>query len=762
MRDSRPPSPGPGPGPAPAADRSPLTLTKLAAPRTRFEHIERPHLLAPLVDGGQRLTVVDAPAGYGKTTLLASWQRADDRGPFAWLSLDEGDGDPLRFWAYVTAAVRLAAAPTAAVGPSGAGLGAPGITEVVLPRLINEIASLPRALVLVLDDYHRLRSDDVDGQLSVLLERGPPNLQVAISTRTGLSLPLARLRAGGELVELGARELSFAADEAGHFLNDRLGLGLSDAGVGRLVERTEGWPAGLYLAGLALAESPDRAAEVERFASGDRHVMDYFVTEVLADLDPDERAFLRRAAILSEISGPLLDFVLDTKGSALRLRRLEHSNLLFLRLEGEPEWYRLHAIFGRLLADMVVEEEPEVVSRLHLRASEWYAEHGVPSRAIEHALASGRTDIAAELIAAEWQPIGDFTRNQSFASWLSALPDERIAADPRLALAAAWTAGWGGIEGSWRDWLDRIEAAPEPVALPLGLPSVEAGAVLTRAVFSYDDVGHHLEAAREAAALFEDAPALRTVADGSLGVALYHAGLLTEARDHLAESVDRLAADFPPMLPAALAYLSLTFTAGGEAGEGLSCAELAHARSLDVSDPRHGGSDGIVELAAGAALRALDRPTEALEALDAAIGLLSDETMTLDLAQTRIERSLALLALGRRSAAAVELHQAAGILAQCPDPGAVGIRLREVTEQAGAAHGPRAAAPLSERELEILALLPGGLSRRELAASLYVSFNTVQTHLRSIYRKLGVASRMQAVERARELGLLEADPTHPR
>jgi LuxR family maltose regulon positive regulatory protein len=141
--------------------------------------------------------------------------------------------------------VRLAAAPTAAAGPPGAGLGAPGITEVVLPRLINEIASLPRALVLVLDDYHRLRSDDVDGQLAVLLERGPPNLQVAISTRTDLSLPLARLRAAGELVELGARELSFAADEAGRFLNDRLGLRLGDEGIGRLVERTEGWPAGL-------------------------------------------------------------------------------------------------------------------------------------------------------------------------------------------------------------------------------------------------------------------------------------------------------------------------------------------------------------------------------------------------------------------------------------------------------------------------------------------------------------------------------------
>src|SRR4051794_7457339 len=524
-----------------APSRSPLIHTKLAAPRIRPEHLERAHLLALLVDGRQRLTIVDAPAGYGKTTLLAMWQQADRQRPFAWISLDESDGEPLRFWSYVAAAVSRVVAPASAPGGE-VGLGAPSVVNVVLPGLINAIASLPRPLVLVLEDYHQVRSDEIDGQLALLLERAPPNLQIAISTRTELSLPLARLRAGADLVEIGAPQLSFDAGETRALLNDRLGLPLSHEGIGRLAERAQGWPAGLYLAGLALAESPDRGEEIDRFASGHRHVMDYFVTEVLADLDPHERAFLRRAAALSEMSGPLLDFVLETDGSALRLRRLERSNLLFLRLEGEPEWYRFHAIFGRLLADMLVEEEPELIAGLHLRASEWYADHDAPSRAIEHAIAAGRTDTAADLIAAQWQPIGDFARNQSFAGWLAALPDERIAADPRLTLAAAWTAGWGGIEGSWRDWLDRIEVPPEPVDLPLGLPSVEAGAALTRAVFSYDDVASHLEAARAAAALFEDAPGLRTVADGSLGVALYHAGLLTEAREHLAASVDRLAA----------------------------------------------------------------------------------------------------------------------------------------------------------------------------------------------------------------------------
>src|SRR3954470_16929314 len=240
-----------------APSRSPLIHTKLAAPRIRPEHLERAHLLALLVDGRQRLTIVDAPAGYGKTTLLAMWQQADGQRPFAWISLDESDGEPLRFWSYVAAAVSRVAAPASAPGGE-VGLGAPSVVNVVLPGLINAIAALPRPLVLVLEDYHRVRSDEIDGQLALLLERAPPNLHVAISTRTELSLPLARLRAGADLVEIGAPQLSFDAGETTALLNDRLGLALSHEAIGRLVERTEGWPAGLYLAGLALAESPDR------------------------------------------------------------------------------------------------------------------------------------------------------------------------------------------------------------------------------------------------------------------------------------------------------------------------------------------------------------------------------------------------------------------------------------------------------------------------------------------------------------------------
>ena len=738
-------------------------LTKLAAPRIRPEHLERDHLLALLVDGSHRLTLLDSPAGYGKTTLLAAWQRADARRPFAWLSLDESDSDPRRFWSYVTAALRRTdPEPTVPRAPVPTGAAAPSILEVVLPQLINEIAAMPRELVLVLEDYHRLRNSDVHEQLAVLLERGPPTLHVVIASRADPPLPLARLRASGELLEIRARELRFSTAEATVLLNDRLGLGLSAAGIGRLVDRTGGWPAGLYLAALALAESPDRADELDRFASGGRHVMDYFVTEVLAGLSPEQRSFLRRAAILSEVSGSLLDSVLEVDGSAARLRQLERTNLLFHALDAEPEWYRFQAIFGQLLKGMLAEEEPELMPGLHLRASAWYSDHGVPSRAIEHALASGHPEAAEELIASEWQPLADRVHNESFASWLSALPDERIAADPRLALAAAWTAGWGGMRGPWQSWLDHVEGSGETAGLPLGLPSVEAGAALTRAVFSYNDVGTHLTAAREALALFEDNAGLRTLVDGSLGVALYHAGLLHEARDHLAANVDRLEAEFPAALPPALAYLSLAVTAAGDPDEGRCYAQRARRLVEEDGDHRHVGSEGLVALALGAALRELDRPFDAIAELDHAIELLRDDPLKLDLVEARIERGLALLATGRPTAAIVELGQAAAVMAECADPGAVAIRLREAVARA-AEHrgGALTPGPLSERELEILALLPSELSRREIAAMLFVTMNTVQTHLRSIYRKLGVSSREQAVERGRELALLEIDSASP-
>ena len=355
---------------------SPLVLTKFAPPRTRLEHVDRRDLRTRLAQGREALTLLNAPAGYGKTTLLSWWQQADPRRPFAWISLDEGDRDPRRFWSYVGRALSPPGAPAPRAGAD------------ILPNLINMVAAQPRAVVLVLDDYHCLGDSEVHEQLALLLERGPPNLRVVLSTREDPPFPLARLRAHLALAELTARDLRFDAGEAAALLNDRLGLGLGDEGIARLLERTDGWPAGLYLAGLALRERPDRERELERLSDGRRHLMDYFATEVLAGLSPDERAFLRRAAALPEISGPLLDAVLETEGSGERLRRLERTNLLLPRLEGESEWYRLHVTFGELLRSMLAEEEPELIPELHLRASAWYAAPRRP-RAGDRARARG-------------------------------------------------------------------------------------------------------------------------------------------------------------------------------------------------------------------------------------------------------------------------------------------------------------------------------------------------------------------------------------
>ena len=257
---------------------------------------------------------------------------------------------------------------------------------------------------------------------------------------------------------------------------------------------------------------------------------------------------------------------------------------------------------------------------------------------------------------------------------------------------------------------------------------------------------------------------MRTVADGSLGVALFHAGLMSEARAHLAANVDRLAAEFPPTLPIALAYLSMALTGDGDPGEGLRSAEAARESSDQDAEHRHAGATGIVNLATGAALRELDRPADALDELDQAIALLDDDPMKLDLAQARIERGLALAAVGRRAAATVELDRAAAAVAECRGHrrrGGAPPRRRGTRRRRPIENGARGPAALRPRARDPLPAARRAVTRREIAAALFVSFNTVQTHMRSIYRKLGVASRAQAVARARELGLIEHDRSPP-
>jgi LuxR family transcriptional regulator, maltose regulon positive regulatory protein len=364
-----------------------LLTTKLHPSTGREQTLVRDRLLERLhAPAGAKLTVVAAPAGYGKTTLLGAWceSSAPDE-PIAWVTLDEGDNDPVVLWSYVVEALKQRCAGLEMAAATE--LGSAHIMDVVLPDLINKLTAFGAA-ALVLDDFHRLRSGPARDSIAWFIEHVSSTFQVVISTRSEPGLPLGALRARGELLELRAAELGFTVAEADLLLNGRLSLDLEREDVEVLVERTEGWPAGIYLAGLSLRGAEDRHQFVSRFSGENRHVVDFLVDEVLNVHDSETQALMLRSSVLGRICGPLCDAVLEQEGSSERLLELSRTNLFLVPLDDRREWYRFHQLFAQLLRVELEQREPGLAPTLHRRAHAWHRERGTVAEADEHALAA--------------------------------------------------------------------------------------------------------------------------------------------------------------------------------------------------------------------------------------------------------------------------------------------------------------------------------------------------------------------------------------
>ena len=712
--------------------------TKLNPPTGARRRVTRKALVDRLASGEpRRLTLVSAPAGWGKTTLLAEWA-ADSREerPFAWLTLDRGDNDAVRFWGYAIEALRTLEPSVGSASLAALGVSGTNPIEVVLPPLINELAALDGSLVLALEDYHLIESPEVHEGLTFLVERLPTTLELAIATRLDPPLPLPRLRARGEMLEVRAPELRFDAAEAEELLRAALGETLDEADVGRLVQRTEGWPAGLYLAALSLSGRDDPSSFIEAFAGDDRHIVDDLGGEVLDGLDPETREFLLRTSILERISGPLCDHLLESSDAAERLLAIERANLFLVALDGRREWYRYHHLFADLLRHELARLQPESVRGLHQRAAEWLGSNGAVDEAIRHALAAGDDEAAAGLVAAMWRV--PFNRGElaTVDRWLDDLPEALVRATPDLCLARAWVLMDRGRPREAEQWLIDAATVPEGVVLH---------AVLC---FKLGKLAHAEKIAREALA---DAPVASPlgppVAYCILGIALYYRGELAEAEASLLEAV-RLAGSGSNELARiyALGYIGLIrLDAADPEGAGVAAREaLEHAAQPPASE----------HFVTAMALLAHGRLSQDAAALEQAVALSRRGAAAIEIAA-------ALTGLGEARRDPATLREAREVLADCEDTG----RLPQLIEQAelrlrGRAPGPRRklAGDLSDRELAVLRLLPGEASLREIASSLYLSLNTVKTHSRSIYRKLDASSREQAVARGRELGLLEQDP----
>jgi LuxR family transcriptional regulator, maltose regulon positive regulatory protein len=691
-------------------------------------------------------TVVVAPPGFGKSTLLASWARHDKRN-FTWVTLEPADNDPVVLWSSIVGAVREVEADIE-------GAIRPGMDLVAgpVPQLLNAIEAC-EPLVFVLDDYHCITEPACHRTIEFLVEHAPPNLTFAVSSRTDPPLPLERMRAGGKLLDLTASELSFTLEEASRFLNDLLDLGLSTSAVEILHARTEGWPAGLYLAYLSLRESTDPDALIEAFDGSSHHVADYLSEVVLDSLDDATRDFLLATSILERLSGPLCDAVTGHRGSAQVLLELEHSNHFLIPLDDHRHWYRYHRLFAGQLTDALRRRDPDSLPALHRRAYAWFAEAGDHDAAIRHAIHAGDLEEATVFVCERYLPTIEWGGFSTVARWVESFPREWVDGDARLSIVEAWVMSFLNRRADAEAALEHAASTKYDGPLPDGATSLAASLALVRAGFPWDDVGEMLAAARRAYRLESRAESMWTVTvHVQLGWALCLSGRFEEARRYLEQGASRA----PPSQQWLNAFGAHSCLAWVYLEANDPHAAEDHAREAIRILEEHdldsvAGGWGRAML--GAVLARRGRAREADELLAHGIRQLRT-AQPLSLIHAMLEHAVVRRSLGAHSDARALVSEAREMLRAFRDAGAVAERAEAVSRLVAHVSPPAAGTDLTEREFDVLRLLEKGLSKREIGQTLFLSYNTIHSHARSIYRKLGASSREEAIAQARGRGLI--------
>jgi LuxR family maltose regulon positive regulatory protein len=578
----------------------PLLETKLHVPRRRRGLVPRPRLSERLRHGPEAaLTLVSAPAGFGKTTLLTEWLAAAPAAgrPVAWLSLDQRDNDPALFWTYLVTALR-----TAAPGVGGAALSLlqspQPSTEELLASLLNDLQALPDDVVLVLDDYHVIEARDVQDGITFLLEHRPPQLHLVIASRADPALPLARLRGRGDLVEVRVADLRFTADEAATYLHEVMGLALTPEDVAALEGRTEGWIAALQLAALSMQGRDDAAGFIAGFAGDDRYIVDYLVEEVLQRQPGQVRSFLLQTSMLIRLTGSLCDAVTGQDGGRAMLEALDRANLFLVPLDDRRRWYRYHHLFADVLRARLLDELPAHVRELHLRASDWWERNGERTEAIHHALAAEDFERAADLIELAIPELRRARQEATLRRWLEALPAELFPVRPVLSIGYVGSlmsrGDLEGVETRLREaerWLDPA-AAEDPGGSPQGmvvvdqagfraLPSSIAMYRAGRTLILGDVTGTMTHAQRALDLAGEDDHLGRGAAAALLGLAYWTDGHLGRASRCYAEAMANLetAGHHSDVLGGALVLADIQITQGR-----LREAMTTYARGLEGAE----------------------------------------------------------------------------------------------------------------------------------------------------------------------------------
>jgi LuxR family maltose regulon positive regulatory protein len=435
---------------------SPLLETKFHLPITHGPLVARGRLSEQIRRATTvTLTLVSAPAGFGKSTVMAELATRPDRAHVAWLSLEASDDDGPTFWRYVIEAADRAA-PGVGAAARAVLAGSPGSVDAAITTLLNALAALESDLVLVLDDFHVIESVAIHEQVGYLLEHLPARAHVVIGTRADPAFPLARLRAKGALVEIRARDLRFATAEAATYL-DAMGLSLSDADIATLDGRTEGWIAALQLAALSLQDRADATQFITDFAGDDRYIVDYLAEEVLRRQPAQIRDFLLKTSVLSRFTGPLADAVTTGEGGAAIIDALDRGNLFVVALDNQRRWYRYHHLFGGVLLAHLVAEQPDEVPVLHRRASDWFEQNGDRPAAVDHALRAGDAERAADLVELAIPEMRQYRRESALRQWIDAIPSEEVARRPVLAVGYVGSILSANEVAEAEELLDRAE-----------------------------------------------------------------------------------------------------------------------------------------------------------------------------------------------------------------------------------------------------------------------------------------------------------------
>jgi LuxR family transcriptional regulator, maltose regulon positive regulatory protein len=738
----------------------PLVETKFTPPRLRQSVISRPRLqkaLDTLVSS--ELTLISAPAGGGKTVLLGSWCTSRPDAAIAWVSLEPADDDAVRLWTYVATAVDR-------IRP---GLGrlallrlrTPGVAlQTSVDELLNGISAYGEPITVALDDIHVLQSAPCLESLEYAVEHLPSNARVIATTRADPPIALARLRGHGQLSELRTRDLAFSVDEARALLVDGEGLGLDDDDLEQLVDRSEGWPAGLYMAALWLRSTPDPKAGVQDFSGDHRHVADFLTNEVLASLDHETRDFLLKTSVLGRFNASLCDAVLDGDGAAAKLEELANSNLFLISLDPRGDWYRYHHLFSDLLQMELRQSDPEAELTLRAKASAWCRSHGLVEEAIEHSAAAGNHVLVAEMLLDQHRIL---LRNGHFTTLLRRvgnLPEAILLEHPELAAAAALASGLRSGPASERRWLLAI-AERSRVERPAAWTSyAEAGVSLARATWIDGDVGASVEHGRRAVELEErEGSEVAVAALAALAYALLLAGDHDGAGAAARKAVDRTEAHKRPHgLLYALATLSLLDTEKGRARAGETTARRALAIARETGLAR-ASTTGHAYVALAAALAAQGDLRQAEHEAERAEALRRGPEPSLWHVHVLLVLAGIRAARGELSVATEELARAREAIASFTDPGRLPELAADVEHSLKQARIGAAVAveEPTAAEFAVLRLLATDLTQREIGRALYLSLNTVKTHTRGIYRKLGARSRDEAITRASALGLIDSD-----